>query len=448
MDKRTKIFISSIIISVFGFCLLIFLGAIKVIRNTNTVINQISTLQAAKNHIIYFDEVLTMSARMAAVTGDRAWIKRYHEYIPKLDKAISTALNYAPNRDLLTGAKETQKANDALVKMELKAFDLVEESKSSKAYKLLFSKEYEKQKKIYSSGMDLFNQHLNHLLQNILERAHQQSIFISLFFLLLTLSFVSLWWLIIRRFNLVQMQIKEKEQKELAQETELALLGEIAAGIGHDISNPLSIISGNLNLLKNNETQESNQKYIERMEMALKTVRSMTMNLLSLARNSEKDQLTSENLFEIVNEAILFSEKRLQKSKLNAKNNIQIVFDKKFEIVCHRQKLIQVLINLLHNAIDAIQGASSPWIRFDAELHKENYKICIVDSGNGIQKDIAHKIFNSQYTTKERGKGTGIGLSLSKKMIQSMGGDIYLDTKSINTKFVIQLPKTLVSYSN
>jgi len=103
--------------------------------------------------IIHLDEVLTMSARMASATGDLQWEKRYRSFEPKLDAAIKETMDIAPKPLISKAAEQTDIANIKLVAMENKAFDLVRQGNLESAAKLLYSQEYEKQKRIYSQGM-------------------------------------------------------------------------------------------------------------------------------------------------------------------------------------------------------------------------------------------------------------------------------------------------------
>jgi uncharacterized membrane protein YdbT with pleckstrin-like domain len=107
-------------------------------------------IQGLRGQIIYLDEVLTMSARMAAATGDPRWETRYREFQPQLDLALVEAQLVVPDAQ---ATAQTEAANIALVEMEDRAFDLIREDKLAEARDVLFSEEYEAQKAIYAEGM-------------------------------------------------------------------------------------------------------------------------------------------------------------------------------------------------------------------------------------------------------------------------------------------------------
>ena len=115
-----------------------------------------SRIEQLRGTIVHLDEVLTMSARMAAATGDRQWERRYRKFEPKLDAAIKEAIKLAPEAYSGKAAEATDAANMKLVAMENRAFDLVQKDRADEARKLLFSDEYERQKHIYAQGMTLF----------------------------------------------------------------------------------------------------------------------------------------------------------------------------------------------------------------------------------------------------------------------------------------------------
>lgn len=107
----------------------------------------------------------------------------------------------------------------------------------------------------------------------------------------------------------------------------------------------------------------------------------------------------------------------------------------------------QVILNLISNAIDAIESRpegdkenSEKWIKIHGELDKHLLRLFVVDSGPGIPAAIRDRIMNPFFTTKEVGKGTGLGLSLSKGIAEDHGGDLILDSSAPHTSFILELP--------
>ena len=97
-------------------------------------------------------------------------------------------------------------------------------------------------------------------------------------------------------------------------------------------------------------------------------------------------------------------------------------------------------MNLINNSIDALENLSKKWIRIEFKLIQNHILISVIDSGIGLPSEIKDKIMNPFFTTKEVGKGTGLGLFISWSLIESNGGKLYLDPQNKNTCFVIDLP--------
>ncbi len=124
----------------------------RIYQGLQTTVAKQFQLQELSGSIIHLDEVLTMSARMAASTGDTKWEDRYNQFVPKLDEDIKAILKDVPV-SAQSNPEQTDIANKKLVDMETKSFELVHHGKSPQALSLLLGKEYEAQKKIYSSGI-------------------------------------------------------------------------------------------------------------------------------------------------------------------------------------------------------------------------------------------------------------------------------------------------------
>lgn len=111
-------------------------------------------------------------------------------------------------------------------------------------------------------------------------------------------------------------------------------------------------------------------------------------------------------------------------------------------VFCREVQIVQVLVNLIQNSLDAVQGQEGAWIKIEGfQIEDEKIKICISDSGLTCHIAEPAKVFLPFYTSKSSGKGTGIGLSVSKEIINSHGGEFFLDSSSKHTTFVILLDK-------
>jgi C4-dicarboxylate-specific signal transduction histidine kinase len=109
------------------------------------------------------------------------------------------------------------------------------------------------------------------------------------------------------------------------------------------------------------------------------------------------------------------------------------------QVICDPGQLTQVLMNLINNAADAIHGLSEKWIRLSWKQVKDNLVIRVMDSGRGIPPEILVKIMQPFFTTKELGRGAGLGLSISKAIVENHGGQLVYEEQSGHTSFRVEL---------
>jgi len=159
--------------------------------------------------ILHLDEVLTMSAKMAVITGDVKWETHYHQFVSLLDDAIRESIVLAPNVAGGKAAKQTEQANQKLVEMELKAFDLIHQARQDEAYDILFSQSYEEQKRRYTSGTEKFIAELNKMSESITRSEYRKVIWnVSAAFIAIALLLIG--WLYVLRI----IKIWHDEQKQ------------------------------------------------------------------------------------------------------------------------------------------------------------------------------------------------------------------------------------------
>ena len=117
--------------------------------------------------------------------------------------------------------------------------------------------------------------------------------------------------------------------------------------------------------------------------------------------------------------------------------------DSELLVMGNRIQMQQVLVNLVNNAVDAIEkfDEQDRWIKIHLSSDREHVYVAIIDGGKGIDPKIQPKLFNSMFSTKELYKGTGLGLGICRKIIESFGGTIVINNDSPNTQFDIKLPK-------
>ncbi|WP_127718468.1 PAS domain S-box protein [Halobacteriovorax sp. HLS] len=242
---------------------------------------------------------------------------------------------------------------------------------------------------------------------------------------------------------------EEKEiEKELAAEKErasfsaqLAAVGEISAGIAHEIANPLSIISGQTKIIPRiMENPQKFQKSLDSIDKASKRIEKIIKGLHHLSQKSRDNGFYNTNLSTIVSNTLEFCEEAMRSMQ------IKLIYElpkNQIEIFCNETQISQVLLNLINNAKDAIKESTvkENWIKIDFVEDYEHVKIHVIDSGPGIAPENREKLTQSFFTTKPIGKGTGLGLSLVNRFVKEHNGEFYLNDSFNNTCFTIILPK-------
>ncbi|MBN1849551.1 MAG: PAS domain S-box protein [Deltaproteobacteria bacterium] len=235
----------------------------------------------------------------------------------------------------------------------------------------------------------------------------------------------------------VERKLRET-RAQLAQSEKMASLGQLAAGIAHEINNPLTGILFNASMAA--ETLEKDDANLEKMNFIIEDVnrcKEIVKNLLVYSR-----QVTSSKILVQIEDVVNNSLNLIHDQRLFG----NIIIDKDLSketilINVDKNQITQVLINLIMNACAAMDGEGVLTLRTYRDKAERKAYLEVEDNGCGIAEENLSKIFDPFFTTKEQGKGTGLGLSTSYGLIKENGGSIYVKkTDPAGTTFCVELP--------
>ena len=489
-------------------------------------------LEELRGIIIHLDEVLTMSSRMAAATGDLSWEKRYRQFEPQLDAAIKEAIQLAPESYGAEAAAQTDAANIALVDMENQTFDLVRAGRLEKAQAALFSDEYQKQKRIYAEGMEQFDAHLKDTAGAMLRsEARKASLLIAAMFAVI-LILVAGWVLTLRVLRTWQADISGANHQLAQQATELSELtltldqkvgertkeleasqiaalnmmedaeqaraaavqaeemlrdgnamvcdalkrekiavseletameqleaakevteaatrakSEFLANMSHEIRTPMTAILGFADVLL--EHGNLDQAPPERIEAA-KTIKRNGEYLLAIINDIldlskvEAGKMHMEHIAcqpcRIVAEVASLVKPNADSKGLSF--GIECIGAVPETIHSDPTRLRQILINLIGNAIKFTEvGGVRLITRFVERPSRPVMQFDVVDTGVGMTEEQVSRLFQpftqADATTTRQFGGTGLGLTISKRFAEMLGGDVVVvdSQEGVGTRF-------------
>jgi len=229
---------------------------------------------------------------------------------------------------------------------------------------------------------------------------------------------------------------KLKLHAQLRHADRLATIGMLAAGVAHELNEPLGNILGFAQLAKKcPKVPASAKRDIEKIEAASLQAREIIQKLLVFARQRPPKK-GRVNLNQVVQDSFYFFEAQCANEGVEL---IQALSPNLPEIIADPSQLNQVLVNLVVNALQSMSGGGKITVRTWSSDH--NVYLSVGDTGPGISKEILEKIFVPFFTTKDIGRGTGLGLPVVHGIVTSHGGSIDVDSKvGHGTRFEIRLP--------
>jgi two-component system NtrC family sensor kinase len=233
--------------------------------------------------------------------------------------------------------------------------------------------------------------------------------------------------------------ILKKTRQKLVIAEKLAALGELTAGVAHEINNPTAVILGNIDVItaEMGSQLEPVQDEVDLIIEQIYRIKDITTNLLQYA----KPDAYAGYINEVdVNQLIKETSKLIQHLRSDISYDLELTLDSSILIRINSQELQQVLVNLMTNSIQALPDKNGLIRIYSQDCGDKGVKITVKDNGAGMDASSTNKVFNPFYTTKTQGEGTGLGLSISYGLVRRYGGNIEVNSElNIGSEFTITL---------
>lgn len=257
---------------------------------------------------------------------------------------------------------------------------------------------------------------------------------------IVSLAALALSWFSVASRDSSLIQIISDQKNALEKNKKLATLGEISASIGHDISNPLAVIESSSYLLERDHLNPSDLeavRHVHTIQRMVLRIYGINASIRSFLGENSNENITNVDLSVVFDDLTLLLRNRLMKEQ------VQLILDfsdADLYALGSESAYVQIFVNLVNNAIEAMRNSSKKIVAISAEKQNQFLNVYVQDTGPGVAPEIQDRIFESFFTTKASEGGTGLGLSICCKVIQSFGGQLSYVNQPQGACFLLKLP--------
>lgn len=429
---------------------------ISTLEEKKAVVEQLQKIQQITSDIVYYDEVLTMSARMYAYSQKASWIARYNEYAKKLDEKLSLAQAFDP--DIKNAIQLTSAANDKLIGIETRSFELADKGDILTAVDSLTNQEYQTLKAEYEKHVLQSLTDVKTKTQNRLDELDSSRVYVlDAILVFLAVAFFSVWVFLLRYFKYsdhtidelmvslnkkIDMLDKSKKQLTIANQAKDRFL----ANVSHEIRTPLNSVYGTLQLIKANPSQD-NIALVDNALTSSKALLAIVSDILDVSK-IEANMITLEHKY--------FSAKRIAQSVINELKltikgqtiNIELIIDNSFNDgwMGDPIRIRQILTNLTSNALKFTdEGKISIELTSQHTDKRECLVIVVTDTGIGMSAQTLNVLFEcfsqADESMTRKQEGLGLGMTITSRLVDLMKGTIDVQSElAKGTIFTVTLP--------
>lgn len=246
---------------------------------------------------------------------------------------------------------------------------------------------------------------------------------------------------------ITQKSLEVDEQRAIAlNHAKLSVLGEMASSIAHEIRNPLAVLNSSLMMIEKLNPERDRELLTQQyssLRLTVKRIDDIVESLHFYSKEPGQDTRKNVSLKEIFEKTLPLCQHKIFTAgcQLSVKMPSEDV-----SVYCNPISISQALLNLLSNALDAVEDQANKWIRVECLSLNDKLEIHVIDSGKKIPEEIRSKIMTPFFTTKSNSKGTGLGLTIVNKIMQSHNGYLKLAEDTEHTCFTLHL--TIVTTEN